>query len=151
MKSQVLKSMKSSAIKYYEVTSVIKNLWSHDWYKNLWSHEWYKILWSHDSHKILWSHDWYLKKTMMSRLVWVSEWVSDCCANSAIVAAILWLIFNETMTRSTLYYTNTLSWIFIVLAHWNNSPRDRHVAPLGHIILMPSQPVFVLLNAAYLL
>jgi hypothetical protein len=32
------------------------------------------------------------------------------------------LIFNEMMTRSILYLTNTLSWIFIVLAHWNNSP-----------------------------
>jgi hypothetical protein len=32
------------------------------------------------------------------------------------------LIFNEMMMRSTLYYTNMLSWIFIVLAHWNNSP-----------------------------
>ena len=30
------------------------------------------------------------------------------------------LIFNEMMMRSALYYTNTLSWIFIVLA---NSPR----------------------------
>jgi hypothetical protein len=29
------------------------------------------------------------------------------------------LIFNEMMMRSTLYYTNTLS--FIVLSHWNNS------------------------------
>ena len=36
------------------------------------------------------------------------------------------LIFNEMMMRSALYYTNTLSWIFIVPAHWNNSP-------LGHI------------------
>jgi len=27
------------------------------------------------------------------------------------------LIFNEMMMRSTLYYTNTLSWNFIVLAH----------------------------------
>ena len=33
------------------------------------------------------------------------------------------LIFNEMMMRSALYYTNTLSWIFIVPAHWNNSPR----------------------------
>ena len=31
------------------------------------------------------------------------------------------LIFNEMMMRSTLYQTNTLSWIFIVLGHWNNS------------------------------
>ena len=33
------------------------------------------------------------------------------------------LIFNEMMIRSTLYWTNTVCWIFIVLAHWNNSPR----------------------------
>jgi hypothetical protein len=33
------------------------------------------------------------------------------------------LIFNEMMMRSGLYLTNTLSWIFIVLAHWNNSPQ----------------------------
>jgi hypothetical protein len=32
------------------------------------------------------------------------------------------LIFNEMM-KSALFYTNTLSWIFIVLAYWNNSPR----------------------------
>jgi hypothetical protein len=32
------------------------------------------------------------------------------------------LILNEIMMRSTLYYTNTLSCIFTVLAHWNNSP-----------------------------
>jgi hypothetical protein len=34
------------------------------------------------------------------------------------------LIFNEMMMKSTLYWTNTLSWNFIVLAHrhWNNSP-----------------------------
>jgi predicted class III extradiol MEMO1 family dioxygenase len=33
------------------------------------------------------------------------------------------LIFNEMMMRSALYWTNMLSWILIVLAHWNNSPR----------------------------
>ena len=32
------------------------------------------------------------------------------------------LIFNEMTMRSALYQTNTLSWIFIVLDHWNNSP-----------------------------
>ena len=36
------------------------------------------------------------------------------------------------------------SCIFIVLAHWNNSTGDIHVAPLGHIILIPGQPVFAL-------
>ena len=29
--------------------------------------------------------------------------------------------FNEIMIISTSYYTSTLSWIFTVLAHWNNS------------------------------
>jgi hypothetical protein len=47
------------------------------------------------------------------------------------------LIFNEMMMRSTLYQTNTLSWIFILLAHWNNSP-------LWHIIPISSHPVFAL-------
>jgi hypothetical protein len=27
------------------------------------------------------------------------------------------------MMKSTLYQPNKFSWIFIVLAHWNNSPR----------------------------
>jgi hypothetical protein len=31
------------------------------------------------------------------------------------------LIINEMMMRSALFYT--LSWIFIVLAHWNNNPQ----------------------------
>jgi len=30
------------------------------------------------------------------------------------------LIFNEMMMRFILYQTNTLCWICIVLAHWNN-------------------------------
>jgi hypothetical protein len=33
------------------------------------------------------------------------------------------LIFNKMMMSSALYYTNMRIWIFIVLAHWNNSPR----------------------------
>ena len=33
------------------------------------------------------------------------------------------LIFNKMMIRSTLYQTNTLSWILIVLVHWNNNRR----------------------------
>jgi hypothetical protein len=36
-----------------------------------------------------------------------------------------------------------LSWIFIVLGYWNNSPRV-DITPLGHINLIPSQPVFAL-------
>jgi hypothetical protein len=33
-----------------------------------------------------------------------------------------------------------------MLAHWNSSPLSRHVAPLVHIILNPSQPFFSLHN-----
>ena len=53
-------------------------------------------------------------------------------------------IFNELMMRSTLYQTNTLSWIFIVLAHWNNSPRIDMLPQFRYIISILSQPVFPL-------
>ena len=33
------------------------------------------------------------------------------------------LISNEMMMRPALFLTNTLSWIFLALAHWINSPR----------------------------
>ena len=49
------------------------------------------------------------------------------------------LIVNEMMMRSALYYTNTLSWRSL-----KQQSADRHVAPPGHIILIPSQPVFAL-------
>jgi hypothetical protein len=54
---------------------------------------------------------------------WVSEWVL-LNANSAIFQLYHGenkLIINEMMMRFALF--NTLSWIFIVLVHWNNSPR----------------------------
>ena len=51
--------------------------------------------------------------------------------------------FDEMMTPA-LYYINTRSWIFIVLAQWSNIPRFRYVVPVGHIILIPSQPAFAL-------
>jgi hypothetical protein len=45
------------------------------------------------------------------------------------------LVFNEMMMRSTLYDTNTLSLILVLLAE----PTVRkHVAPPGHIVLIPS-------------
>jgi hypothetical protein len=60
---------------------------------------------------------------------WVSEFLGEwvivvyhqLCNFSAIENK---LIFNEMMMKSALYWTNTLSWNFIVLAHWhwNNSP-----------------------------
>ena len=37
------------------------------------------------------------------------------------------------------------SWIFIMISHWwNNSLCGRHVTPIGHIIPIPSHPVFTL-------
>jgi len=32
------------------------------------------------------------------------------------------VLIVEMMMRSVLYNTKTLNWVFIVLAHWNNSP-----------------------------
>jgi len=53
--------------------------------------------------------------------------MSDCCLTpTQQFSAISWreqVTFNEIMMRSALFNTNTLSWIFIMLAHWNNSPR----------------------------
>ena len=46
--------------------------------------------------------------------------------------------------RSALYSTNTLSLIVIVITHWSNNPQIDMSPPLGHIFLIPSQPVFAL-------
>jgi len=52
--------------------------------------------------------------------------------------------FDEIM-MSTLYLTNMLSWIFIVLAHWNNSLQvNRNVTPLTLYWLQGNQSFFVL-------
>ena len=47
----------------------------------------------------------------------------------------------EMMMRSTFYYVNRLSWIFNPL---KQQSVDRHVTPLGNIMLIPTQPVFAL-------
>jgi hypothetical protein len=83
----------------------------------------------------------------------VSDWLL-INANSAIF--LLYhgenkLIFNEMMTRSALYYTNTLSWIFIVLDNWNNSPRidmSLHSDTLSRF--RANQSLLFLLNAVCL-
>jgi hypothetical protein len=48
---------------------------------------------------------------------------------------------DELMMMSTLYKTNMLSWIFTVLAHWNNRQRIEMSLHSRHIILILSQPV----------
>ena len=52
----------------------------------------------------------------------VSEWVIVVKRNILLYHGENKLIFNEIMMRSSLYKTNTLSWIYIVLAHWDNIP-----------------------------
>jgi len=54
--------------------------------------------------------------------------VSDCCFSAisqfSILLAISWreqVNFQTDDDEVALNYTNALSWIFIVLAHWNNS------------------------------
>ena len=43
-----------------------------------------------------------------------------------------------------MYKTNKLSWIFYSAISLKQHSEDRHVAPLGHIVLIPNQPVFAL-------
>ena len=55
------------------------------------------------------------------------------------------------MMMSALLKTNTLSWIFIVLAHWNNSPRiDMSLHSDTLFWFRSNQSVLFLLNAACL-
>jgi len=57
----------------------------------------------------------------------MSKWVNECCLTpNSFFACIAWqeqATFHEMMTMSALYLTNTPSWIFIVHAHGNKSPR----------------------------
>ena len=59
------------------------------------------------------------------------------------------LIFNEIMMRSALYKTNMLSWCFIVLAHWNYSPRIDMLPRSDTLSWFRANPFLLfLLNAA---
>jgi hypothetical protein len=88
--------------------------------------------------------------TMVNR---ASEWLLFN-ANSAIFHLYhgeTKLIYNEMMMRHALYQTNTLSWIFIVLAHWNNNPQidmSSHSDTLSWF--WAKQSLLFLLNAACL-
>jgi hypothetical protein len=88
---------------------------------------------------------------------WVSEWVSEKLlsnSNSAIAQLCHGenkIIINEMMMRFALFYTNTLSWIFIVLANWNNSPRvDMSIHSETLFWFRANQSFLFLLNAACL-
>jgi hypothetical protein len=55
------------------------------------------------------------------------------------------------MMKSTLYLTNTLSWIFIVLAHWNNNTQIDMLPHSGTLSrFWANQSLLFLLNAVCL-
>ena len=59
--------------------------------------------------------------------------------------------FDEMMMISALYQTNMLSWIFIVLSHWSNIPRQDMSLHLDTLFwLRGNQSLLLLLNAACL-
>ena len=45
---------------------------------------------------------------------------------------------DEMMMKSALFKTNTMTWILIVLAHWNNSPRVGMSLHSDTFFLLPS-------------
>jgi hypothetical protein len=53
------------------------------------------------------------------------------------------LIFNQMMMRSALSRANTFSWIFYSAILLKQQSVGRHGTPLGYIIMILSQPVFV--------
>jgi hypothetical protein len=65
--------------------------------------------------------------------------VSDCCLTPReqvfshnMARACYILMMMRTKMMSTLYWTNILNCVLMVLVHWNKSPSGRHVAPLRH-------------------
>ena len=54
----------------------------------------------------------------------LSEWVIIVYPQRSILSATSWreqVTFDEMLMMSALYYIRTFCWIFVVLAHWNNS------------------------------
>ena len=71
--------------------------------------------------------------------------VSECFAIFKLYRGKNKLILNEMMMMSsTLYYSNTLKLDIYSASSLKQQSADRHVAPLCHIILIASQPVFTL-------
>ena len=84
---------------------------------------------------------------------WVSEWVL-LNGNSTILQLYHGdnkFIFNEVMMRSVLHLINTRKWIFIVLAHWHNSPWIDMMPHSDTLFwFRDNKSLFCLLNAAWL-
>ena len=80
----------------------------------------------------------------------LSEWLlfNTNSANFQLYHGEIKLIFNEMMMRSALYQINLLSWLFIGLAHWNNSPQIDMSPHLDILLLfLANQSLVFLLNA----
>ena len=52
-------------------------------------------------------------------------------------------IRSRSRRPQAVYWTNTISWMDIMLDYWNNSV-GRHVSSIGHIIVIPCHVVFSL-------
>ena len=60
------------------------------------------------------------------------------------------MLWREQVTFDKIIVMSVLlSWISIVLAHWNKQPVDRHVAPLGHITAPTRLCLFSLMICAW--
>ena len=80
----------------------------------------------------------------------VSEWVSDCCLTP------IQQFFNYIMARTSyfpwdddevrFFLDQQAEFDFYSARSLKQQSAGRHVAPLGHIILIPSQSVFALRN-----
>jgi hypothetical protein len=84
---------------------------------------------------------------LVKKYVWVREWLSFN-ANSAIFLAISWreqvnFQWDDDEVRFALDQHAELN--FYSDNSLKQQSTDRHVAPLGHIILISSQPVFALI------
>ena len=75
------------------------------------------------------------------------EWVSDCCLTPIQqFLAILWReqVYFQWDDDEIRFFLDQHELDFYSANSLKQQSAGRHVAPLGHIILIPSQPVFAL-------
>jgi hypothetical protein len=93
----------------------------------------------------------HLTKTNISTITngeWVSEWVSECCLTSIQPFSAIScreqvnIQWDDDEVRFVLDQHTELD--FYSVSSLKEQSAGRHVAPLRHIILIPSQPVFAL-------
>ena len=85
----------------------------------------------------------------------IHEWVSEWLLFNALKSNFSTISWREQVTfqwdDNVLYKSKKLSWIFIVLAHWKKQSVWKSVVPVGHITLIPSQPVSALPSKCWML